>query len=165
MQSQAIGLSSSHWVHDSVRITVIKNGKAEEILFIFSDLMQRQAFSGILWADSRLGLGANTLWTVWERPSVAQPCYPCRHRLCAERHSSACALGQQQGWSMSVTPHCVYSTPFFALHIQKMPWVGQLKWVMLRKYLFFPTSYQCHILIPETWMFMFLHWSGKIYTT
>lgn len=93
----------------------------------------------------RAGLVANTLWTVWGRQSVTDPNHPCRHRQCAEKHSSAHALGSHQGWSTSVTPHCVYSSPFFVLHIQKMPWVVQLKWMMLRKCLFFPTSYQCHI--------------------
>lgn len=86
MQSQAIDLTSSHWVHDGVWITVFKNEKAVEILCIFSNPMQSQAFSGILWADSRIGQVVNTLWRVWGRPSVAQPCYPCRHRLCAEKH-------------------------------------------------------------------------------
>lgn len=154
MQSQAIGLTSSHWMHDGVWITVFKNEKAVEILCIFSDLMQSQAFSGILWADSSMGQVANTLWRVWVRPSVAQPHHPCRHRL-SEKHSFARALGLQQGWSMSVTPLCVYSTPFFVPHIHKIPWIGQLKGVMLRKYLFLPTSYQCHSLIPETWILHF----------
>lgn len=129
---------------------MFQNKKAVEILCIFSHLLQSQAFSGIIWADSRLGLVANTPWRVWGRPSVAHPRYPCRHRLCAEKHSSACALVLLQGRSTSVTPHCVYSTPFFALHIQIIPWAGQLKWVMLGKCLFFPTSCQCHSLIPET---------------
>lgn len=36
MQSQAVGLTSSHWVqvHDGVWITVLKNEKAVEILYI-----------------------------------------------------------------------------------------------------------------------------------
>ena len=113
------------------------------ILCIFSHLLQSHAFSGIIWAGSRLGLVANTQWKVWWRSSVAHPCCPCRHRLCALKHSSPCALLLHQGRSTSVTPDCVYSTPFFILCIQIMPLVGQLKWVTLRKCLFSPASYQC----------------------
>lgn len=98
----------------------------------------------------RLRLVANAQWKVWWRSSGAHPCCPRRHRVCALKHSSPCALLLHQGRSMSLTPDCVYSTPFFILCIQIMPLVGQLKWVTLRKCLFSPARYQCHSLIPET---------------
>lgn len=63
-----------------------------------------------------VGLVANTLWRVWGRPSVAHPCHPCRHRQCAEKHSSAHVLGSHQGWSMSVTPYCLQHTILCSSH-------------------------------------------------